>query len=504
MNENTTEQPQDENQLIAERRAKLRALREQGIAYPNDFVRADYAADLQAEYADKDRWTAEALQEDKRNVQIAGRLMAKRVMGKASFAQLQDMSGRIQLYLSGADLGDVYESFKHWDVGDIIGVTGALTRTKTGELSVKGKSLRLLTKSLRPLPDKWHGLSDVEQRYRQRYVDLIVTPEARDVFIKRSQVISALRNWLDAKRFLEVETPMMHYIPGGATAKPFMTHHNALGLDLYLRVAPELYLKRLTVGGLERIYEINRNFRNEGVSTRHNPEFTMLELYEAYATYNEIMDLTEGMVRAAAEKVLPSMQTHWDGADIDLSKPFKRWTMIDAVLEHNPQISAADIRDLAAMRRHCEALGVRYKPSYGWGKLLLEVFEKTVEHTLVQPTFITQHPTEVSPLARANDKDAGLTDRFELFVGGKEIANGFSELNDSEDQAARFAEQVNQKEGGDDEAMHFDADYIRALEIGLPPTGGLGVGIDRLVMMLTGSASIRDVLLFPYMRPVND
>lgn len=504
MNENTTEQPQDENQLIAERRAKLRALREQGIAYPNDFVRADYAADLQAEYADKDRWTAEALQEDNRNVQIAGRLMAKRVMGKASFAQLQDMSGRIQLYLSGADLGDVYESFKHWDVGDIIGVAGALTRTKTGELSVKGKSLRLLTKSLRPLPDKWHGLSDVEQRYRQRYVDLIVTPEARDVFIKRSQVISALRNWLDAKRFLEVETPMMHYIPGGATAKPFMTHHNALGLDLYLRVAPELYLKRLTVGGLERIYEINRNFRNEGVSTRHNPEFTMLELYEAYATYNEIMDLTEGMVRAAAEKVLPSMQTHWDGADIDLSKPFKRWTMIDAVLEHNPQISAADIRDLAAMRRHCEALGVRYKPSYGWGKLLLEVFEKTVEQTLVQPTFITQHPTEVSPLARANDKDAGLTDRFELFIGGKEIANGFSELNDSEDQAARFAEQVNQKEGGDDEAMHFDADYIRALEIGLPPTGGLGVGIDRLVMMLTGSASIRDVLLFPYMRPVND
>jgi lysyl-tRNA synthetase class 2 len=504
MNENIIEQPQDENQLIAERRAKLRALREQGIAYPNDFIRADYAADLQAEYTDKDRWSTEALQEHDRAVQIAGRLMAKRVMGKASFAQLQDMTGRIQLYLSGADLGEVYESFKHWDVGDIIGVAGVLTRTKTGELSVKGKSLRLLTKSLRPLPDKWHGLSDVEQRYRQRYVDLIVTPEARDVFIKRSQIISALRNWLDARRFLEVETPMMHYIPGGATAKPFMTHHNTLGLDLYLRVAPELYLKRLTVGGLERIYEINRNFRNEGVSTRHNPEFTMLELYEAYATYNEIMDLTEGMIRAAAEKVLPAMQTHWDGADIDLSKPFRRWTMTDAVLELNPQISSADIRDIAAMRRHCEALGVRYKPSYGWGKLLLEVFEKTVEHTLVQPTFITQHPTEISPLARANDNDSGLTDRFELFIGGKEIANGFSELNDSEDQAARFAEQVNQKDGGDDEAMHFDADYIRALEVGLPPTGGLGVGIDRLVMMLTGSASIRDVLLFPYMRPVND
>jgi lysyl-tRNA synthetase class 2 len=504
MTDTTPELPIDENQLIAERRGKLHALREQGIAYPNDFTRADYAQDLQDAFADKERWTTEALHELGKTVQIAGRLMAKRVMGKASFAQLQDMSGRIQLYLAAADLGDSYEAFKHWDVGDIIGVTGVMTRTKTGELSIKGKSIRLLTKSLRPLPDKWHGLSDVEQRYRQRYVDLIVNPEAREVFIKRSQVISAIRNWLDAQRFLEVETPMMHYIPGGATAKPFMTHHNALDLDLYLRVAPELYLKRLTVGGLERIYEINRNFRNEGVSTRHNPEFTMLELYEAYATYNEIMDLTEGMVRAAAEKVLPSMHAHWDGQDIDLSKPFRRWTMIDAVLEHNPDISADDIRDLAAMRRHCEALGVRYKPSYGWGKLLLEVFEKTVEHTLIQPTFITQHPTEVSPLARANDLDAGLTDRFELFVGGKEIANGFSELNDSEDQAARFAEQVNQKEGGDDEAMHYDADYIRALEVGLPPTGGLGVGIDRLVMMLTGSSSIRDVLLFPYMRPVHE
>ena len=506
MNEHVSanEAPQDENQLIAERRAKLQALRDQGIAYPNDFKRADYADDLQQAYADKDTWTAEALQGLQKTVQIAGRLMAKRVMGKASFAQLQDMSGRIQLYLAAAELGDAYDAFKHWDIGDIIGVTGTLTRTKTGELSIKVKSLKLLTKSLRPLPDKWHGLSDVEQRYRQRYVDLIVTPEAREVFIKRSQVISAIRTWLDGQRFLEVETPMMHYIPGGATAKPFMTHHNALNLDLYLRVAPELYLKRLTVGGLERIYEINRNFRNEGVSTRHNPEFTMLELYEAYATYNEIMDLTEAMIRAAADKVLPDMRAHWDGHDIDLSKPFKRWSMTDAVLEHNPQISAADIRDLEAMRKHCAALGVRYKPSYGWGKLLLEVFEKTVEHTLIQPTFITQHPTEVSPLARANDADSGLTDRFELFVGGKEIANGFSELNDSEDQAARFAEQVNQKDGGDDEAMHFDADYIRALEVGLPPTGGLGVGIDRLVMLLTGSSSIRDVLLFPYMRPVND
>jgi lysyl-tRNA synthetase class 2 len=504
MNDTSPELPIDENQLIAERRGKLKALREQGIAYPNDFIRADYAQDLQEAYADKDHWSSESLQSLDKNIQIAGRLMAKRVMGKASFAQLQDMSGRIQLYLASADLGESYEAFKHWDIGDIIGVTGTLTRTKTGELSVKGKSIRLLTKSLRPLPDKWHGLSDVEQRYRQRYVDLIVNPEAREVFIKRSQVISAIRNWLDAQRFLEVETPMMHYIPGGATAKPFMTHHNALDLDLYLRVAPELYLKRLTVGGLERIYEINRNFRNEGVSTRHNPEFTMLELYEAYATYNEIMDLTEGMVRAAAAKVMPTLLANWDGQEIDLSKPFRRWSMIDAVLEHNPSIRAEDVRDVATMRRHCESLGVRYKPSYGWGKLLLEVFEKTVEHTLIQPTFITQHPTEVSPLARANDLDAGLTDRFELFIGGKEIANGFSELNDSEDQAARFAEQVNQKDGGDDEAMHYDADYIRALEVGLPPTGGLGVGIDRLVMMLTGSSSIRDVLLFPYMRPVHD
>lgn len=504
MTDENSELRLDENQLIAERRQKLNTLREQGIAYPNDFVRAEYAQDLQEAYSDKEQWTSESLHALEKTVQIAGRLMAKRVMGKASFAQLQDMSGRIQLYLAGSELGDSYEAFKHWDVGDIIGVTGTLTRTKTGELSIKGKSIRLLTKSLRPLPDKWHGLSDVEQRYRQRYVDLIVNPDARDVFIKRSQVISAIRNWLDAQRFLEVETPMMHYIPGGATAKPFMTHHNALDLDLYLRVAPELYLKRLTVGGLERIYEINRNFRNEGVSTRHNPEFTMLELYEAYATYNEIMDLTEGMVRAAAHKVLPSMQVHWDEQDIDLSKPFKRWTMIDAVLEHNPQITTEDIRNLDAMRKHCETLKIRFKPSYGWGKLLLEVFEKTVEHTLIQPTFITQHPTEVSPLARANDLDAGLTDRFELFIGGKEIANGFSELNDSEDQAARFAEQVNQKDGGDDEAMHFDADYIRALEVGLPPTGGLGVGIDRLVMMLTGSSSIRDVLLFPYMRPVNE
>ena len=496
-----TQPAADENSLIAERRAKLTALRGQGIAFPNDFRRGDYAGDLQAQYGDAELWTVEALEGAGRRVKLAGRLMAKRVMGKASFVQIQDESGRIQLCLQSNTLDETYDAFKGWDIGDIVGVEGSLTRTRTGELSVKADVLRLLTKSLRPLPDKWHGLSDVEQRYRQRYVDLIVTPEARDVFIKRSRIIRAIREWLDARRFLEVETPMMHYIPGGAAAKPFTTHHNALDLDLYLRVAPELYLKRLVVGGLERVYEINRNFRNEGVSTRHNPEFTMLELYEAYATYTEIMDLTEGVIRDVAHEVLGTGQVTWDGQDIDLEPAFRRWRMDEAVRHHNPEISLADCTDREALVRHCERLKIHVKPSYGWGKLLLEIFEKTVEHTLIQPTFITDHPVEVSPLARANDKDPGYTDRFELFINGKELANGFSELNDPEDQAARFMAQVQAKEGGDDEAMHFDADYIRALEVGLPPTGGLGIGIDRLVMLLTGSDSIRDVLLFPYMRP---
>jgi len=491
----------DENSLIAERRSKLAALREHGIAYPNQIRRDALAGELQVEYADSETWSIEALATEQRTVVLAGRMLAKRIMGKAAFAQVQDSSGKIQLFLQSAALGDAYDAFKGWDIGDIIAAEGVLMRTKTGELSVRVSHLHLVTKSLRPLPDKWHGLNDIEQRYRQRYVDLIVNPDVRDVFIKRSNIIRAIRAWLDTRGFLEVETPMMHTIPGGATAKPFITHHNALNLDLYLRVAPELYLKRLIVGGLEQVYEINRNFRNEGVSTRHNPEFTMLELYQAYVTYTDIMEITENIIRDTATQVLGCHQVTWDSEDIDLGPTFRRWRMDEAVREYNPDITASDCTDRDALTKHCQRLGINIKPDWGWGKLLLEIFEATVEHTLIQPTFITQHPLEISPLARASDTEPGFTDRFELFIGGKELANGFSELNDPEDQAARFQAQVAAKDSGDDEAMHFDADYIRALEYGLPPTGGLGIGIDRLVMLLTGSSSIRDVLLFPYMRP---
>jgi lysyl-tRNA synthetase class 2 len=495
--------PVDENKLIAERRHKLAALREHGIAFPNDFHPDTTADDLQQQFADREHWTTEALDALARPARLAGRILLKRVMGKAAFATIQDGTARIQLYLSRDALGEAYEAFKAYDIGDIVGAEGVLMRTRTGELSLKASSLRLLVKALRPLPDKWHGLSDVEQRYRQRYVDLVINPEARRVFRQRAAIVARIRSFLEdpARGFVEVETPMMHPIPGGATARPFVTHHNALDLTMYLRVAPELYLKRLVVGGFERVYEVNRNFRNEGVSTRHNPEFTMLELYQAYATYLEIMDLTEAMIRDAAVHVIGKTDLHWEGHAIDLGKPFRRWRMDEAVLAMNPTLDPVALRDREALARHAAGLGITVKPDYGWGRILLEIFEKTVEGTLVQPTFITAHPTEVSPLARANDVDPEVTDRFELFIAGREIANGFSELNDPEDQAARFRAQVEAKDSGDLEAMHYDADYIRALEYGMPPTGGLGVGIDRLVMLLTDQASIRDVLLFPYMRP---
>jgi len=490
--------PVTEHSLIAERRAKLAQWREHGLAWPNDFQRTDLADELQKQYAAADIWSNEQLQATPRTVKLAGRMLAKRLMGKAAFAQIQDSSGKIQLFLQSTVLDTAFQAFKTWDIGDIIAAEGRLMRTKTGELSVRVSHLRLLSKSLRPLPDKWHGLHDVEQRYRQRHVDLIVNPSARDVFIKRSHIIRSLRAQLDNLGFLEVETPMMHSIPGGATARPFITHHNALDLDLYLRVAPELYLKRLVVGGLEQVYEINRNFRNEGVSTRHNPEFTMLELYQAYVGYQEIMTLTETLIRQVALQVLDTTQVQWEGASIDLGQPFKRYSMSAAVRDYNPQIHHLD-RDTLA--KHCQHLNIAIKPEWDWGNLLLAIFEETVEPHLIQPTFITEYPLEVSPLARVKDNDPGFTDRFELFIGGKELANGFSELNDPEDQARRFQAQVAAKESGDDEAMHFDADYIRALEYGLPPTGGMGLGIDRLVMLLTDSHSIRDVLLFPYMRP---
>ena len=495
------DQTQDENKLIAQRREKLNQIRERGIAFPNDFRRNVIAGELHAEYGEK---SAEALEAMGVRVKVAGRLMSRRIMGKASFAHLQDMSGRIQLFVQRDALPEgVYnEQFKReWDVGDILGAEGELFKTKTGELSVRCDDVRLLTKSLRPLPEKFHGLTDQEQRYRQRYIDLIMNEASRDVFAMRTRVVQFIRRFLDARGYLEVETPMMQAIPGGATARPFATHHKALDMQLFLRIAPELYLKRLVVGGFEKVYEINRNFRNEGLSTRHNPEFTMLEFYEAYADYRSLMDLTEEMLRALAAEVLGTTSVPYQGEAYDFGKPFARMSVIESILHFNPNIAPPDLEDEARARSVAERLEIPLKPGYGRGKVLIEIFEKTVEHRLLDPTFITAYPTEVSPLARRNDADPFVTDRFEFFVGGREIANGFSELNDAEDQAERFRRQVQEKEAGDDEAMHFDADYIRALEHGMPPTAGEGIGIDRLVMLFTDSPSIRDVLLFPHMRP---
>ncbi len=495
----TNEIEQDENRLIAQRREKLAELREQGNAFPNDFRRNVMNAELTAEYENTSK---EELTEQPRRVKIAGRLMTKRVMGKASFANIRDMSGDMQLYVKRDDLAEgVYGEFKRWDLGDIIAAEGTMFRTQKGELSVLVDDIRLLTKSLRPLPEKFHGLSDQEMRYRQRYVDLIMNEASRDTFIIRTKVIDGIRRFLMAKNYLEVETPMMQAIPGGATARPFTTYHNALDMDLFLRIAPELYLKRLVVGGFERVFEINRNFRNEGLSTRHNPEFTMVEFYQAYADYNDLMDLTEEMLRTVTQDVLGTSQVHYQGTDLDFAKPFHRMSVNESILHFNPELSAEQLATIEEARKVAEGLGIPIKDSYGLGKVQIEIFEKTVEHRLMEPTFITAYPTEVSPLARRSDSDPFVTDRFEFFVGGREIANGFSELNDAEDQAERFQAQVAEKDAGDDEAMHFDDDYIRALEYGMPPTAGEGIGIDRLVMLLTDSPSIRDVLLFPHMRP---
>jgi lysyl-tRNA synthetase, class II len=488
----------DENHLIAERRAKLSRLREQGVAFPNDFRRNALAGDLLNAYANKG---SELLEAEAIRVSVAGRMRAKRVMGKASFLKLEDSSGGIQVFLQKDTLGAVYDEFKTWDVGDILGAEGTLFRTRTGELSVRAERLRLLTKSLRPLPDKWHGIADTELRYRRRYVDLIVNEASRRVFETRTAIVRYLRAFLDSRGFLEVETPMLHPIPGGAAARPFKTHHNALDVDMFLRIAPELYLKRLTVGGFERVYEINRNFRNEGVSTQHNPEFTMLELYQAYADYTDLMEMIETLFQGLADTLIGSRKLTYQGVELDLSKSFARLSIEEILLANNPDLDPKSLREVAYLRRACDAVRIPYKASDGAGKLQIELFEKTGEHTLIQPTFAYAYPAEVSPLSRRNDQDPFITDRWEFFVGGRELANGFSELNDAEDQAQRFRDQVERKAEGDEEAMYYDADYVRALEYGMPPAAGLGLGVDRMVMLFTDSPSIRDVLLFPHMRP---
>ncbi len=491
---------QDEQEQIRQRREKLTALREETIAFPTDFRRDVVVAELLAKYDEKSK---EELEEAHLRVKIAGRMMTRRIMGKASFSHLQDMSGQLQIYVARDNLPEgVYnDQFKKWDIGDILGAEGVLFKTQTGELSVKVDAIRLLTKALRPLPEKFHGIADQEIKYRQRYLDLIMSHQSRDTFLIRSKIVAYIRNFLTQRAFLEVETPMMQVIPGGATARPFTTHHNALDMDMFLRIAPELYLKRLVVGGFERVFEINRNFRNEGLSTRHNPEFTMLEFYQAYAEYHELMDLTEEMLRGIAQEVVGNTVISYQGEEYDFGKPFARMSVFDSVLHFNPHLTAEDISTREAAVNVAKNLNIPIKDGYGLGKIQIEIFEKTVESRLMHPTFITAYPVEVSPLARRSDDDPHVTDRFEFFVGGREIANGFTELNDAEDQAARFQQQVNEKEAGDDEAMHFDADYIVALEHGMPPTAGEGIGIDRLVMLFTDSPSIRDVLLFPHMRP---
>ena len=484
-----TDQQQDEHKLIAQRRQKLAAMRENGIAFPNEFRRDVLASELHDRLGGKGK---EELEQLCQRARVAGRIMARR----GPFIVIQDMSGRIQLYVDKKNLPEELAAhIRGWDIGDIVGGEGPVHKSGKGDLYVYLDDARLLTKALRPLPEKWHGLSDQEQRYRQRYVDLIVNQEVRDTFILRSRIIDYIRRYFVDAGFLEVETPMMQVIPGGAAARPFVTHHQALDMALYLRIAPELYLKRLVVGGFEKVFEINRNFRNEGLSTRHNPEFTMIEFYEAYVDYHHLMDRTEELTRGIARDLLHTAMVEYQGETYDFGRPFARMTVKESIVRFNP-----DIDDLEKASALAKRLGIEVKPSYGLGKVQVEIFEKTVEHRLKDPTFITAYPTEVSPLARRNDQDPFVTDRFEFFLGGREIANGFSELNDPEDQAERFRRQVEEKEAGDEEAMHFDADYIRALEHGLPPTAGEGIGIDRLVMLFTNSPSIRDVLLFPHMR----
>jgi lysyl-tRNA synthetase class 2 len=490
---------QDENHIIAERRAKLAEWRQSGQAYPNDFSRENTAGKIDEIYKTK---TGEELEAVPVEVKVAGRVMLKRVMGKASFVSIQDLSGRIQLYIARDEIGEAtYTAFKRWDMGDIVGAVGTLFRTKTGELTIKVSEIRLLTKSLRPLPEKFHGLTDQEQTYRMRYLDLITNEQSRFTFIARSRMVQSIRNYMMGHGFLEVETPMMHPIPGGASAKPFKTHHNALDRELFLRIAPELYLKRLVVGGFEKVFEINRSFRNEGISPRHNPEFTMMEFYEAYTEYRKLMDFTEGLLRHAAREALATEVFEYQGRTLDLSKPFARLTIVDAIRQYHPGYTIEQLTDAAWLKEKLTAMKADVRAGAGLGSLQLLMFEETTEAELWEPTFIIDYPAEVSPLARRSDSNPEITERFELFIVGREIANGFSELNDPEDQAARFLEQAQAKEAGDEEAMYYDADYIRALEYGLPPTGGCGIGIDRLVMLLTDSSNIRDVILFPQMRP---